>query len=266
MFIRGRRVSAFMALDLSFLRKLGLSDGPIAVYRAMLEEGDASVERLREATGFERRNVYDMLARLEERGLATYFREGKVKRYRLADPRHIISGIDEEISELEAVKKEAAAAAGEIEVAMRRRGIERYAEIYRGRNAVKAVFEDLLSVEHNYFIGGNRGVMRFLPPSFWPLFNQRRIRKRVWWHDLVQEGFVFPEYEAMTPEQRRKEFFEYKALPPELKSPNVIFIYGSRVANVVWAETPIAFVINDEVIAQNYVEYFKLLWENAREP
>jgi hypothetical protein len=234
----------------------------------MLDEGGAgaSVERLREATGFERRNVYDMLARLESRGLVSHYREGKVKRYRLADPRHLLSGIDEEINELETVKKEAQAAAGEIEAAMKRRGVERYAEIYRGHNAVKAVFDDLLSTGHNYFIGGNRGVMRFLPPSFWPLFNKRRIRARVWWHDLIQEGSDFPEYKEKTRDERAKEFYEYRVLPLHLASPNVIFIYPPRVANVVWAESPTAFVINDEVIAQNYAEYFKLLWENAREP
>ena len=184
-----------MSVDLEFLRRLGLSPGPVSVYRAMLDDGDASVQRLHELTGFERRNVYDMLARLEERGLVTHFIEGKTKRYRLADPRHLLASVDEEIGALESVKKDAQAAASEIEAAMKRRGVERYAEIYRGKNAIKTIFEDLLSAQHNYIIGGNRGVARFLPASFWPLFDKRRVRKRVWWHDLIQEGAAFEEYE-----------------------------------------------------------------------
>jgi hypothetical protein len=83
---------------------------------------------------------------------------------------------------------------------------------------------------------------------------------------LIQEGAAFEEYEKMTREQRRKEFYEYRVLPPQLSSPNVAFIYGARVANVVWSEAPTAFVVNDAAIAANYVDYFNLLWEQAREP
>ncbi len=253
-------------LDLSFLKRLGLSDGPIAVYRAMLDEGDASVQRLHEITGFERRNVYDMLAKLSERGLVAHFLDGKVKRYRLANPRRAATALEEKMSELEAVKREVDEAIPEIEARIRIAGAAPGAEIYRGKNAIKTLFEDLLECEHNYFIGGNRGVARFLPASFWPLFNRRRVRKRVWWHDLVQEGAAFPEYEALTPEQRCKEFYEYRALPPNLASPNVVFIYGSRVANVVWSDAPTAFVISDEAVSKNYRDYFELLWESGREP
>ena len=59
---------------------------------------------------------------------------------------------------------------------------------------------------------------------------------------------------------------DLRVLPPQLRSPNVVFVYGSRVANVVWSEAPTAFVINDEVVARNYEEYFKLLWEQSAEP
>jgi len=266
--VAGKTTGNTTGIDLSFLKRIGLSDGPVAVYKAMLDEGDASVQRLHEITGFERRNVYDMITRLAERGLVTHFIDGKVKRYRLANPERALGALDEKIAELQAVKEEAVQAIPEIKKAMAIGKIDVYAEIYRGRNAIKTIFEDLLECKdkHNYIIGGNKGVARFLPPSFWPLFNRKRVRKRVWWHDLIQEGAAFEEYEKMTREQRAREYYEYRFLPPQFQSPNAIFIYGARVANVVWSSEPTAFVINDEAIAANYLDYFKLLWEQAAEP
>ena len=55
-----------------------------------------------------------------------------------------------------------------------------------------------------------------------------------------------------------------KRLPKAFSgNPMVIFIYGNKVANVLWGEEPYAYVIENKQIAENYKKYHKYLWENV---
>jgi len=53
-------------------------------------------------------------------------------------------------------------------------------------------------------------------------------------------------------------------LPEELISPHVIFIYGDKIANVLWSENPFAFVIQNKEIADSYKKYFNFIWKIAK--
>ena len=55
-------------------------------------------------------------------------------------------------------------------------------------------------------------------------------------------------------------FVETKYLPEAYATPHVIFIYGDTVANVLWEQEPIAYVIHDTSVAKSYRDYFGLLW------
>ena len=93
-----------MALEI--LRKIGLSDGEIKVYSALLDLGPASVNSVHERTGIERRNIYDILNKLIERGLVSYMTENKRRTFQASHPSKIINYIEERKSELDNVKKD----------------------------------------------------------------------------------------------------------------------------------------------------------------
>ena len=62
-------------MELTNLTELGLTDGQIRVYSAILELGNPNLNSIHEKTGIERRNIYDILNKLIERGLVTYINE-----------------------------------------------------------------------------------------------------------------------------------------------------------------------------------------------
>ena len=54
-------------------------------------------------------------------------------------------------------------------------------------------------------------------------------------------------------------------LPGEWEStPNVIWIFGNCVANVVWLKEPVAFLVEDKNVADAYKRYFSLLWRMSK--
>ena len=81
-------------MSLELLRLVGLSDGEIKVYSALLDIGKAPVSRIHEKTGIERRNIYDILNKLIERGLITYVFENDKRFFQLSHPTKIIGYIE----------------------------------------------------------------------------------------------------------------------------------------------------------------------------
>ncbi len=140
--------------------------------------------------------------------------------------------------------------------------------VYSGIKGIELIFEDMLNYKDNWFIGGNCGVEKYMD-GFWKQWNKRRVAKKVFWHDLLDHGTAFSTYNYSAKERERlkkEEFYEYRVLPKELASPHVFFIYGDKVANVLWNKTPAAFVIENKEIAESYKKYFDYIWKSIRRP
>lgn len=244
-----------MALEI--LRRIGLSDGEIKVYSALLELGVAPLNLIHEKIGIERRNIYDILNKLIERGIVTYITENKKRLFQVSHPNKIIGYIEEKKHEIESIEKEVSKEIPNIMQIFENKKLEINAAIFRGKEGVKAIFEDMLNYKNNYFIGSGRYVMKLMP-HFWANYNQRRIKLKVKWYNILR-------YE-LKKEVKAKHFpLEYtRFLPKEFSgNPSVIFIYGNKVTNVLWTKDFFAFMIESKEIAENYKRYHKYLWENV---
>ncbi len=68
------------------LENLGLSKNEAKIYEALLREGESPVGHLAVKSGVHRRNVYDTLNRLIEKGLAFEILEKPENHYKAVDP------------------------------------------------------------------------------------------------------------------------------------------------------------------------------------
>src|SRR3989344_8472655 len=93
-------------MDLTILNKVGLSAGEIKVYQALLTLGATSLNNIHEKTGIERRNIYDIINKLIERGFITYIDENKKRTYTLAPPKKILAYLEEKQATIETIKED----------------------------------------------------------------------------------------------------------------------------------------------------------------
>ncbi len=239
-------------------KKIGFSDGEGRVYEAVLRSESPTLQTIHEQTGIERRNVYDIINKLISKGLITYNIENKKKVYRATHPNKILAYLDEQKQEIEEAKHAVGKELPELIDIYKSGKDDIKVEIYRGKEAVKAMYEDMLNYKDNYFIGANWGVKRFLG-NFWGKWNERRVERKVAWHDILIAETLdkgMPSYK----QEEKLKYYEYKVLPPEFHSPHFIVVFGNKVANCVWSEQPFAFVLENKEIAKNYLDYFWFLW------
>jgi len=239
--------------------KLGFSAGEGKVYTAIASSDNATLQYVHEQTGIQRANVYEIINKLISKGLVAYFTENKHKVYRLTHPKNVLSYLDEEEAEIEKKKEMFREELPKLVRAYEAVKPQFDVRIYRGKEGVKSLFNEMLDFPDIYFIGGNWGMVKYLGKEWTDRWMERRINKRAWMHDLLT---VEPKLIAKYP--KPKQFYEVRALPSEFGSPNVICIFGKRVANLFWGDTLFAFQIENEEVTRNYVAYFKYLWKTLK--
>lgn len=235
------------------LKVLGLAQGEIKVYTAILKIGTSSINEIHEKTSIERRGIYDILNKLIGKGLVTYTIEKGKKTYQVSPPNKIKEEIEEKKKDLDKLKN----LMPDIEGLYKSKKPKINLEIFRGKEGIKSLFENLLNYQENYFIGGGYYLIDLLP-NFWPQYNERRIKKGVSWKILAL-------HEVKKRKVPEKILFELKYLPKELSvNPSVVYIFGDKIANVLWGEEWFAFVIESREIAQSYKKYFDYLWKTSK--
>lgn len=242
-------------MDLDILRKIGLSEGEVKVYKALLEIGATSINHIHKRVGMDRRNIYDILNKLIERGLVSYTEENGKRNFRISNPDKIISYIDEKKSSLDAIKGEVSKIMPSMQDMFRSKEEELFTEIFKGPEGIKAVWDDMLNYDNIYWIGSGMYVPdRF--PAFFEDWDKRRKQRKVGTYHLFR-------YEKR-PFASKKIFPNRKFLPKEFSgAPTVTVIYENKVVQFLYGENIFAFVIQSKELAENYKKYHKYLWDKV---
>ncbi|HIH30647.1 TPA: hypothetical protein HA243_04555 [Candidatus Micrarchaeota archaeon] len=130
-------------------------------------------------------------------------------------------------------------------------------QIYRGDTGMKALLNMTLEHKETLFIGGSGQAPTRYSEYFEKIYTPAAMKKGHIWYNAAQRAIL------KTPAVKLP-FHRIRVLPASMPwSPNVIWIFGNCVANVVWLPEPVAFLAEDPHIASAYRNYFRLLWRIA---
>ncbi len=130
-------------------------------------------------------------------------------------------------------------------------------QIYRGDAGMKALFERTLQHKEILFIGGSGQGPKRYTEYFVKYYNPEAKKRGVAWLNVAHRSIL------KTPAMGQK-FHKIRFLPKYFDfNPNVIWIFGDCVANVVWLPEPVSFLVENAHIAKAYMNYFRLLWKIA---
>jgi DNA-binding MarR family transcriptional regulator len=240
--------------DVKVLKQTGLTDNETQVYITLLKIGPSSVSEIAERSGLYRPYVYDTLKRLEEKGLVSFVSKEKKKFFRAARPSQLIETEKEKMRELQKIVPK-------LEELFKAPKEETGVELYSGKKVVRVIQRDVLKTlleegGESLVIGvDERMFMRADPIIMKQFFNQMKrhgLKERI----LVRDG------DNYLPASRKST--SYRFLPKEFFDPTSTFIYGKKVAVVIFGEPLHGLVIESRPVSNAYRKQFNLLWKAAR--
>ena len=243
------------------LREAGLSTNESKVYETLLKLKEASIEDLAAKSKVHRRNVYDCIAKLMDKGLISEaFISGK-KYYRAVSPLRLLDIIHEKETKVNSVLPE-------LEKKFKREVAEERAYLYKGIEGFKSYLQDIIDVGKTvHFIGAKAFWLDPRLQHYLPKFNAERKRKGIKFMHLFDY-----EVKEKKPEILKVVGKPYKFMPKKYSSPTAVDIFGDRVVTFVGVapgqlyEEPIQFVMKSKRLADGYRKFFQFIWDHCEYP
>lgn len=240
------------------LESVGLSGNEVKVYLALLDLGSALAGEITKRSGVNRTNVYDALDRLTERGLVSYVIQANRKYFEAAKSDRLIKYLEEKEQDIKSKKEAVASILPELE---KRRTLSREpqeATIYKGRQGLKSVAEIVLDTKKPMLVFGAEGKFFELFTHYAEQWHQRRGKLNIPVKLIFNEKLRKIKSKANFP----KAQVRFNAQIYD--TPATTWIFGDKVAIVVWSEQPLVTLIRSREVASSYQQFFKILWGNSR--
>jgi len=236
------------------LKQTGLTDNEVNVYLTLLKIGSSNVSTIAERSGLYRPYTYDTLERLGEKGLVSSVLKDNKKFFKATHPSYLVDIQKEKIEALNMIVPK-------LEGYLTLPKEETKVELYSGKKIVRVVQKDVLKTllkqgGENLVIGvDEKKFMEADPIIMKQFFNQlkkNKLKERV----LVREGDNYlPGHSKTT---------KYRFLPKEFFDPTSTFIYGNKVAIIIFGEPMHGLVIDSKILSNTYRKQFELLWKIAK--
>ena len=230
------------------------------VYEALLHTGEASVQTISLKSKIHRRNVYDSLSKLSEKGLASeLFIKGE-KSFKATHPRRLLELIKEK-------EEKITVALPDMQTKYQLVEEKEEAYFYRGIEGFKNYLQDILETKETvYFIGAKAFWLDKRLKHFLPRFERERKKLGIKFMHLFD-----PEVKTQQPEILKLVGKPYKFLPKHYSSTTAVDIFGDYVVAFVGVspgslhEDPIQFVMKSRRLADGYRTFFQFMWDHCEE-
>ena len=242
-------------MDIALLKKLGLSDKEVKVYLALLEYGAVSVRGLADITGLNRGTTYDILKKLQDAGVASYYHQETKQKFVAEDPDKLIELVEMRESELSQTKSKLREMLPELK-SLQEKGDKPTTKFYEGKTGIKQILTDLLATmeamhEKEYYIYSATNASDDINNSY-PDFTKARIRRKINVKaiSLAEGGGTHG-------------LDERRWLGTHEESATFIFIYSGKCAFISRDAkgSPVGVIIENDTIYETQKTIFLKLWE-----
>ncbi len=242
------------------LRNIGLTNSEIKVYLALLKIGSATKKAIVKESQITSSKLYEITDKLINKGLVSYVKENKVMHFSASPPKQVIDYIERKKKKLQQQEEDFIKQIPELESI--RNPKEPNIQVFRGwegmRTAYYSVLNNLKPGETSYVIGASPGENKEAVERFFKKFNKARRGKKVIQKFIVE--LSEREWALKILNNKKLERVRFS----EFNSPSEIAIFKNKILIAILTETPVVTLIESEITANSFRNYFEKLWKTSR--
>lgn len=245
------------------LRQLGLTEGEIKVYLALVKLGTTTSGPIVEQSGISVSKVYGILDRLAKKGLASHILENKTKHFKAADPQRLMVYLKEKQEFLSQQEASLQGLVNDLKIARNSALTEETAQVYEGLRGIQTARERTLNImkkgDQMWIIGIARTPYDNLTPYFIH-YHEQRYKKG------IKCNFLYNEY-AKDPFGKTSSSYplsEVRYMSKGLVTHAWIEIYADTVTIGNNKGKSFSVVIQDQNVADSFRIYAEQLWVSSK--
>lgn len=241
----------------NILREIGLTEGEIKVYLALIKLKSSTIGNIIKISKISASKIYIILDKLIEKGFVSFIVENKIKNFSPTNPKNISEYLENKQKKLENLEKESKTLINQLSKELGKY-TEESAQIYKGEAGLNRVFGNLIHEldkggEYLFFSISNEEFNKKTLLFFEKLEFQKKEKK------ISSKGIMDLSLKKFSEEFNRRKNSKFKYY--SLTLPTAIVIGKNRILLPIFGETPIAFEIISERIAEKYRKFFYRIWK-----
>lgn len=242
------------------LETLDLTPNEAKIYEFLVEHGESGVSQIANGGGIYRRNAYDAIARLIDKGLVFEIFSSSENRYNAVDPDKLMELLAEKQTGLEKILPD-------LKKKFTHRLAPEEAYIYRGLEGQKNIWHDILRVaEDNFIVGAKGGWFEPKLETSRQAFFKEANRKKIKFYQLFDHEIKISAHDFA---KTWPGLLEYRYLPKEYSTNSLLHVFGDYIITYAGLElfklsdNIVFFVLHSKDLAESYKKWFWYMWKKA---
>ncbi len=241
---------------------LGLSPNEAKIYETLVVHGELGVSEIATRSQIHRRNAYDAIRRLIDKGLCFEIISKKENLYNAVDPGKLLELTEEKRQSIENILPD-------LNKKFHHRASTEEAFIYKGYEGQKNIWREILRVGQDIYIIGAKAQwfdakLDAARDAFYRETKRKKMTFRLLLDQEVRERL--PNFTETYP-----GLMEHRWLPKQSSTSAIVVTFGDYV--VMYAgvgimkmdDNTVFFVIKSAALAEGYRAWFKNMWEQSKE-
>jgi HTH-type transcriptional regulator, sugar sensing transcriptional regulator len=250
-------------MELQELRRIGLTDGEIKVYQALLELGESTKTALAKKSGIAPSNIYDVTNRLIEKGIISKVEKNGVAHFSPANPKRILDFLEQKEKEMQKERDFVNSILPTLLLKFAETKEKTNVEVFSGWNGMKTIFEDLIDEckrgDQNYIFGASRGENDKQADRFFVKYSKLREQRG------IITNIIFNK--ELKKRKARIDFFlkskKYNLRFLSQVTPAEIMLYKNKTCIIILTKEPLIIRVTSQEVMKSFKQYFEIMWKTA---
>jgi predicted DNA-binding transcriptional regulator len=251
-------------VDTKDLKKIGLTEGEICVYDALLELGETTRTMLAKRSGISPSKIYDVANRLLEKGIISVVKKDKIIHFSATNPERLKDFIDKKEAEISKERKIVESMLPSLMLKYNDVKDQSDVDVFYGWEGMKTAYMDILLTlrrgEVDYVFGASLGKDVEQADRFFSWYNKgvekAGYARKIIFNENVRNHTQRTQLVGVTAGSEMR-FLHYDTFT-ELN------LYSNKVLIVMLLSKPIVIRIKSNEAADSFKKFFDTLWRQAR--
>ena len=249
-------------MDMTKLTNIGLTNGEVKIYEALLEIGETTRTELAKKSGISPSKIYDVANRLLEKGIISSVTKNGVIHFSPANPERLRDFLEQKERELDNERKVVEQLLPRLLLKYNTAKEATDVEVFHGWEGMTTVYDDIVGAlgkgDYNYVFGASSGVDEAQADIFFNQYYQKKERKgyatRIIFNENVRHNAARIQPFKQSPNEAR---FLHQDTFTE------IHLYKDIVLFVMLLKKPIVIRVHSQEAADSCKKFFDTLWAQA---
>ncbi len=250
-------------METRVLEELGLTEGEIKAYLALLRMGQSAAGAIAMESGVSRSKIYLVLDKLEKKGLASHGDRRGVRCFFAVEPSKIRDYLSEKKEELERIESDFERFLPKLEAYHKGAGKGHFVSVYQGVKGLKVAHEHIymkLGKGDSYVAIGAPGLSAWKGTErFWQKDHLRRAAAGIGCRILFNADVD----KAVPRDRNRQPLCEARYMPIGMVTPAEIEVFKDTTLLITISEEPVVIEIVSQEIANSFRAYFDQFWKKS---